>query len=334
MPSVVAVGVLLLACSLRAQTTQQTDPEREFATFGVKAVVSANWKRLAEDSPDTIAKWGVGGSAGQPDVIVIAALETSRGKSLKSYSEDIAKKTVAEVRQETAGLGEDPTWKIIYAKTPAATGPQPSATLVAVHEEHLYRVTSFAMAPSADADGALEELRRGWSFCAITRPAQCVTLRDEPVTYLDRLTVRPPAVLRPKALPVDGKGKALEFQTFNYRSGRADMVMTMEVDKRPAKKTLEELGQQLIAQMNLKQDPEHPIKWKKIEGERDAVICNSFPGAKSGSRTVPLRFALVDLGENQVVLLGFVFPTGDDTDREIYEDLTETMAQTVRPVKK
>jgi hypothetical protein len=86
--------------------------------------------------------------------------------------------------------------------------------------------------------------------------------------------------------------------------------------------------------MSFKQDPEKPVKWKKVDGPTGRVICTPFEGGKSGSRTVPIRFALIELPGDQVVLLGFVFPTSDPTDREIYETLTEAMTSTVEPVKK
>ncbi len=332
----VAICLFVAISIARAQTTQQTDPEREFATFGVRFTVPGNWKRLPEDSQDMIAKWGVATAGSAKDhfeIIVAAELESARGKTLKTYVADVAKKAGGQASQEAIGLGEEATWRITYPKNMSGTS-QSSAMLVAVHDEYLYRVTTFVGPDGGDADGALEEVRRGWNFCALTRPSQCVALRDEPIRYLEKLTMKPPAVLRPKTLAMEAAGKAREFQIFNYRSGRADMVMTMEVDKRPAKKSLEELGQQLLKQMNLKPDPEHPIKWKKLEGDGDAVISNSFGGAKAGNRTVPLRFALVELGADEVVLLGFVFPTGDKTDQETYENLTESMAQTVLPVKK
>jgi hypothetical protein len=72
--------------------------------------------------------------------------------------------------------------------------------------------------------------------------------------------------------------------------------------------TLEQLGSSLLGQMSFKQDPEKPVKWKKVDGPTDRVICTPFDGAKSGSRTVPIRFALIELTADQVVLLGFVFP--------------------------
>jgi hypothetical protein len=333
----VSIYLLLLIPLAQAQTTKQTDPEREFATFGVKISTPDNWKRLPEDSPDMIAKWGIAGAGSAPDhydVVLTAELETAHGKNLKNFVADVAKKDAGECKQETVGLGEEATWRITYPKNTTET-VRPHAMLVAIHDEYLYRVTAYAGAAAGDADAALEDLRRGWNFCALVRPSQCVALRDEPVSYVGKVSMKPPAVLRPKALAEEAAGgKALEFQIFNYRSGRADMVMTLEVDKRPAKKSLEDLGQQLLKQMSLKQDPEHPIKWKKLEGDRDAVICNSFGGAKAGNRTVPLRFALVALTTDEVVLLGFVFPTGDKTDQEVYEELTESMAQTVQPVKK
>jgi hypothetical protein len=318
----VATALLVLVSVATAQTTQQTNHELEFATFGIKCTAPAHWKRLPEDSSDMIARWTVPGPTPDADVTVIAELETSKRKVLKTYAADIAAKAGAQARPEVAGLGEDPTWKIIYPSNPAP-GLQPRAALVAIHDEYLYRVTAHSASPTPDADAALEDLRRNWT-----------ALREEPIAYLDKLTVRPPAVLRPKSIPIEKQGKALEFQIFNYRSGRADMVMTMEADNRPPKKSLDDLGRQLLLQMNLKQDPQNPIKWKKLEGDREAVISDAFPGARAGTRTVPLRFALIALNEKEVVLLGFVFPTGDKTDQQIYEDLSESMAQTIAPLKK
>ncbi|HEX8521174.1 MAG TPA: hypothetical protein VF669_02890 [Tepidisphaeraceae bacterium] len=345
------VGLLLAVEVCPAQTVGSSPPggapaasapavssqEAEFATFGVRVSPPAAWKRLPEDQANIIGKWGAGAnpasSTGEYPTIVIAEIIEARGSKAKQVAEETARKAGGEAKQEPLGLGDEQTWRVTLPRSAASPAAH---ALVAVHDQYLYRVSSYAMAEGADALGALEDLRRTWSFVEMTRPSQSMGLRDEALVYLDKLTMKPAAVLRPKPLAPDNKshGKAQEYQIFNYRSGRADMIMTMEVDRRPAKLSLEQIGQALLKQMSLRNDPEHPITWKKIEGAKDGVICTPFPGARTGSRTVPLRFALVGLDDNNLLLLGYVFPTGDKVDVETYQDLSEAMARTVEPIKK
>ena len=333
-------AMFLLASPLAGQTTQETleyAQERELATFGVRFTAPADWQRRRETSPYMIFKWAVT-AGGHDSVILSAELDTARGKTLRGYVSDLAKNGNGEARPETVTLADDPTWRIIFPKKENATEPQPAQMLVALHDQYLYRITAYEAAPGADVAGAIEEMRQAWSFCTVAPPASCLTLRDDALEFLGKFTMKPPAVMRPAPANPVSEGKALECHIFNYRSGRPDMIMTVEADKRPHGQSLEQIGQSLIAQMDFKEDPEKPIKWKKLEGLHPAVICNAFDGARSGpgsgARAVPLRFGLIELNENEVLLLGFIFPGSDKTDREIYEDLGEAMIKTLEVVKK
>ena len=318
----------------RAQTTAESVTAQEFATFGVKATAPASWKRLPEDGPDMMAKWGVPGADGKDAAIVSVSLESSRGKTAKSQAAELAQKLAGEAKSEPSGLGEEPTWRIDFKPNAQASGMQMKTALVAVHGEYLYTVVG-AEQSGGDAAGAVEEIRRNWSFVDLERPSTATGLRSEPVMMLGKLQMRPAATLRPREARPRTRGKAVEMQVFNWRSGRADMVMTAEVDVKPTKMSaLEDLGKSLLAQMSLKDDPEKPIKWKKIEGPTPRIISTSFEGAKAGNRNVPLRFALIQLDDQNVCLLGFVFPNSDKVEREIYEDLSEAMTATVQAVKK
>jgi hypothetical protein len=340
---IVLVICCLAACPLaHAQTTAESVTAQEFATFGVKLTAPADWKRQPEDGPDMMAKWSVpgalaggAGGAATESAIVTVRLESARGKTTKSYATEMAQKIGGEARSEPSGLADDATWRIDFTKPTAQAGPQIKTALVAVHGEYIYIVTGFEAQPGADAAGAVEEVRRNWSFVDLERPSSAPGLRPEPVVMLGKLQMRPAATLRPRDVRQQTRGKAIEMQIFNWRSGRADVVMTAEVDARPTKSSsLEDLGKSLIAQMSLKQDPEKPITWKKLQGLTPRIISTSFEGAKAGSRGVPLRFALIQLNDQDVCLLGFVFPNSDKTEREIYEDMTEAMTSTVEPVKK
>jgi hypothetical protein len=337
------IMVCLLLARADAQTTQETATAEEFATFGVRVTVPPEWKRLPEDGPESIAKWAVvgTGTAETPDVIIIARLESARGQTARTYTSEIARKSDAQAVAEPVGLADEQTWRVNFMKpmaAPAGEGqlapPQPKTLLAAVHGEYLYAVWGFEGKAGADVDGAMAELLRNWSFVDLQRPSSTTALRAEPVRMLDKLTIRPAVTLRPKEAREKTRGKAVELQIFNWRSGRADMVMTVEVDRRPPKLNLEALGNSLLKQMSLKQDPEKPVKWKKLEGSTERLISTPFEGAKSGSRMVPIRFGLIELSGDQVVLLGFVFPTSDPTDLEIYETLTEAMTSTVEGLKK
>jgi len=332
------VILILLATAAAAvgQTTQASDPADEFATFGVKASIPHEWKRLPEDGPETMAKWSVPGAAA---ITVSVTLETARGRVARTFATELAAKTGGEAREEASGIGDEPATRIVWnqASPPPAAGAPPSNTapvhrevLVVVHNQYLYQIAASGPAAEGDIAAALDDLRRGFGFCEVLRPAQCSNLRDEPVTVLSKLTVRPVATIRPRPAPGFAQGKAMEMQIFNYRSGRADLILTVEVDQRKANQNLEQLGQTLLKQMSLKDDPDHPIKWKKLDGPTPRIISTSFNGARSGTRGVPLRFSLVELSEREVALFGFVFPTTDDLDRQAYEDSTEAMMQTVQ----
>ena len=334
--------LILFTCTItHAQTTNETVTAEEFATFGVKVTAPPDWKRLPEDGPDSMAKWALPGGSGpeSPGGVVIVRLESARGKSAQSYAKEIAGKFSGEARSESSGLGDAATWRVTFTKPVEAPPgqppvPQPKALLVAVHGEYLYAVWGLENTPGTDVEGAVEELRRNWSFTDLQRPSSTRGLRENPIMMLGKIQMRPASTLRAREQQERTRGKAIEMQIFNWRSGRADLVMTAEVDRRPAKLSLDDIGKALLGQMSLKEDPEKPIRWKKVDGPTPRIISTSFEGARSGGRSVPLRFALIELNEKEICLLGFVFPTTDPTDREIYEDLTEAMTSTVESVKK
>ena len=337
------ITLCVLAPWAAAQTTAESATAEEFATFGVRVTVPPEWKRLPEDGPESMAKWAVPGtgSADQPDVILIVRMESARGQTAKSYTSEIARKSEAEAHAEPLGLADEQTWRVNFTKPfrlPAAEGqpapPQPKTLLAAVHGEYLYAVWGFEAKPGGDVAAALDALRQNWSFVDLQRPSSTTALREQPIRMLDKLTIRPVVTLRPREARENVRGKAVELQIFNWRSGRADLAMTVEVDNRPPKISLEDLGKSLLARMSFKQDPEKPVTCKKVEGSTQRLICTPFAGAKSGSRTVPIRFALIELTGNQVALLGFVFPTSDPLDQEIYENITEAMTSTVEPIKR
>lgn len=320
---------------VQAQTTAESLTAQEFATFGVKVTAPSEWKRLPEDGPDMMAKWSVGSGDGKDAVVVTVRLESARGKTTKSYATEYAQKYGSEARSEPSGLGDDATWRIDFKPSPQTPASQGGTALVAVHGQYLYIIAGTAVQPGADAAGAVEELRRNWSFVDLERPSSAPGLRPDPVMMLGKIQMRPTATLRPREARPNTRGRAVEMQIFNWRSGRADLVMTAEVDAKPTKaSSLEDLGKALLAQMSLKDDPEKPIKWKKLDGPTPRIISTSFEGAKAGSKSVPLRFALIQLNDRDVCLLGFVFPNSDKVERESYEDMSEAMTSTVEAVKK
>src|SRR5207237_9067243 len=121
-----------------------------------------------------------------------------------------------------------------------------------------------------------------FAFTERQRPSSCMALRADPVAVLGKLTIKPLATMRPTPTNLAGAaGKAIELQIKNVRSGRSDVAMTVELEKRPRGKTLQQIGDDLIGQLALPRETE--VRWKPVEGPTPRILSSSFPGArKSG----------------------------------------------------
>jgi hypothetical protein len=336
------VGLTLLVCIGAAVALAQTAPALEtgdeFSSFGLRVHVPETWTRVIETKPDMIAQWSVPGASGAAPAVVTLEITSARGKSFKAYAGELAATLGAMVQEDPGELdGEKPT-RISGAGAGAGAAEggaaQKSEILMVMHEGFIYTLTaSSSEAPAAELTGMLEDVRKSWRFCPMALPALDLTFRAQPTPILDRFTLKVPARMRPAPSVHSVKGTS-ELQIFNYRSGRPDVLMTAQVAPRPAGTPLEKLGDALIAQIALPREQEDPIKWKKVEGSTPRILCAPFLGARSGSRLIPVQFALIDLGGRDVVLLGFVYPTSDQSDRGRYQDRVEAMVASVEPMKK
>ncbi len=168
----------------------------------------------------------------------------------------------------------------------------------------------------------------------MTRPSECVKLRQNPINCWNLMTFKPPATFRLRAPMPKDPGNPMLFQVFNYRSGLADMLANLGIGERGPHQSLKQVGQSLVEQMGVHQDPANPVKWEALTGgESPGIISSTFDGAHMGDRSVPVRFALLELDERKVALCIFVFATRDKDDQEIFRNLAESMSKTIRPLK-
>ena len=96
----------------------------------------------------------------------------------------------------------------------------------------------------------------------------------------------------------------LQLRTFNYRRGRPDFLMTMQVLVITPGVTLEKVGNALAAEAGAGRD--EPITWKTLEGSPRRIISRSFQMGSSTTHPMDVRVGLVQLSEREVAMVAIM----------------------------
>ena len=321
--------VLLILLSLTLGAAAQTPatqpaPGAEFEAFGVRIVAPAAWKRLPENVPNAIGRWGVlkPDSTTEFAAMVLVEFDPARSRSSEAAANELAKKLKGTVDPE-AELGGGRACRVT-ADLGDAENPKPFEALVARQNDYIYVISATGTEAGIANTEALQEIRPGFKFTPIAAPLDDVEPRFEPLKVFDRFTVKPLAVLRPSPAQ---RTNVLQMRIFNYRRNRADLLMTMEVIGVTAGATLEAAGTEVAVRAGAK---EKDLKWKELSDNPRRVISNIF---RVGNKNLPIRIGLAQLSATQFAMINFGLPTPDEFDRAVYEDQCEKMLQTVELIQ-
>jgi hypothetical protein len=202
--------------------------------------------------------------------------------------------------------------------------------LVAVHEGYIYQAYATEGEAGVSHTQALQEIQQGWRFNELVTPSTYMEFRPEAVRVFRRFKINFLATMRPS--PDQARPDILQVRTFNYRRGRPDFLMTMQVLVTTPGVTLEQVGNQLAAEAGAGRD--EPIVWKTLEASPRRIISRSFQMGSSTTHPMDVRVGLVQLSQREVAMVNFGLVTPDNFDRTIYEDKAESIVMTVQPVER
>jgi hypothetical protein len=307
--------------------TVQCFPARGFRLDGVEL---DGWITTQRDKGKSVVQWlGPRSTAEKPTAFLTIEAANGTSATAEESAKSLAKSWSGAVDTERADLDGESAFKIT---APAkGTGLSPVEAIVTMHQGYLYLVMG-GVTPGMSCRSQIDQIAKAWRWVEIVDASKHLDLMPEPLAAFDGSIL----INFPRDMYLnhtDNPQKVVDLSLYDLKKGMSTFQAYVQIVPIAEGKDFNTVKDNFLTKMNSQKIYNDQLTWKPRNGDPMRLITPSSHLATSIAITkgdVYVKWALIKLGADRMVLINFTIAGSDAQERRLYEAAAEQIVDSIR----
>jgi hypothetical protein len=330
-PAVLLVTVT--GCAPAAQRATLATGERlDFPTrgFRLEGITANGWQRTQLDTGKLVVQW-MSTDSSPTDLRALVKVEAAKPTfvTAEATAAGLAKDWSGEISPEKVDLDGVRAFQVV-AKNETRT-LKPVVGIVAMHEGFVYLVMG-GVTSGHECQSLVDEIVRAWKWETIVAPSDHLDCWPQPISALgDSVVINYPIDMHLYA--TEHPDRILDLGLHDIRANKPSFLAYVQLVPIPQGSTVRNMKDDFAKRLTEQKMSDAVLEWSE-RGDEPARfvtgVSRSSAASKAAMQETYLKWALIPVGKEHLVLINFTIVAADPKERVKYDAAANAIVDSIQ----
>jgi hypothetical protein len=302
-------------------------PQRGFRIEGAEL---KGWKSSLRDKAKTAVQWlGPGSTFRKIDSLITIETGKPTDQSAEKAAQSIADQWGGTVSPQKILLDGVEAFRI---EAPGKAGQlSPVLGIVAMHRGYIYMIFG-VVTGKQECKAEIDEIIKGWKWQEFVDASHHLEAAVDEAPLFGVFFMKYPKDMY--FIQTNSPERAIDLGLHDMQAGYDTLHAFVQLVPLQKDANIDAVKDDFLAKINAQKITDQPLTWRKQAGDPTKFVTSTLPSSAStkiAKRPAEVKFALIQLNSQQLVLINFTIVPGNDADKKArYDAAAEAIVDSIR----